>query len=131
MLPPEMSHPPVIATAQTPNRFVTPLERGSDGKRIVAAWFQLIVPLFQKATEGFLDESTPQGGFNGQCPPAEMPLKLPLKITSPDFADNFALLPGVLRDTHIGSCGRGMTEAHGRRLAGLLVSQAGIRLQHP
>ncbi len=76
----------------------------ADGKRIVAARFELVVPFFQKTPEGFLDEGSSSRRSDRQLSALETPLKLPNKLTGNDFTLEGAVLPGLLSHSDV-SCG--------------------------
>lgn len=73
-----------------------------NGKRVISPRFQLIVPLFQKPSQRFFNQGTPQRGLDEQFSLPEAPLKLPLKLISPHLTFNLALLPALASNPNIG-----------------------------
>ena len=58
--------------------------------------------MFEEAAEGFKNECPSEGRVNPQFPLPKMPLERPLVVSSADFSNNFAVLPGLLQDSDMG-----------------------------
>jgi len=91
------------------------LNVGADGEGIVPTRLKLIIALFQKAPQGFLNQRSTEGWLYGQFAPLKAPFKLPLKLVCPHFALNPTLLPRLAQNTDVGSGFGEATGWHGGR----------------
>jgi hypothetical protein len=78
------------------------LQIGANRKGIITTGFELVVLSFQKAAQGFPDQSATEGGFDRQFPHAKAPGKLPLILTGIDLTFNLTTVPTMARNPDMG-----------------------------
>ena len=83
-------------------RFLLDLKLGPNRKRIVSPRFELVIPFFQKPTQGFLNQRSTLRGLDNQAILAEAPPELPCKVSRDRLPFQETLWYGAIGNPNLG-----------------------------
>jgi hypothetical protein len=86
------------------------LKLGAHGERVIAARFQLVVGLQQKAKQGIVDQGATEGWLHQELTPVKEPAEGPMEAAGVHFTLKQSLTEALVQDTQLSRGGRKRTQ---------------------